>query len=247
MLEVVTLASAGDPEGWQGSRVPVLRAAWPEFNLHGDVMNELWGEMDERFPAFQFVLMDGDELAGLGNCIPIRWDGTVGGLPAGIDDAMTRAIEDHRTGREANALCAIQGVIEPSRQGSGLAAEPIRAMRELAAAHGLRGLIAPVRPNWKERYPLIPIERYAAWTRPDGLPFDPWIRTHVRLGARILEPVERSLRITGTVEEWESWTDRAYPETGSYVVPHGLALVEIDREADRGEYWEPNVWMEHPA
>ena len=29
--------------------------------------------------------------------------------------------------------------------------------------------MAPVRPTWKERYPLVPIERYAAWRRPDGL------------------------------------------------------------------------------
>jgi hypothetical protein len=32
-----------------------------------------------------------------------------------------------------------------------------------------------------------------------------------------------------------------------YVVPHGLALVTLDR-ADIGtyRYWEPNVWMIHP-
>jgi hypothetical protein len=52
--------------------------------------------------------------------------------------------------------------------------------------------------------------------------------------------------ITGTVAEWESWTGLAFPESADYVFPEGLATVHIDRNADRGSYWEPNVWMVHP-
>jgi GNAT superfamily N-acetyltransferase len=245
-FRVVTLADSEDPDAWLESRWPVLRDAWPAYNLHGDVLNALWGELDERYPDFQFVLTDEDGIAGLGNCVPLRWDGTVNGLPSGIDDALTRAVEDHRAGREPNAACALQGVIVPERRGRGLAAAPILAMRGLAAARGLRGLIAPVRPNWKERYPLTPIERYAAWTRADGMPFDPWIRVHVRLGAEILKPAPQSARITGTVAEWEEWTEMAFPESGEYVFPRGLAPLHVDRERDRGEYWEPNVWLHHP-
>ena len=58
-------------------------------------------------------------------------------------------------------------------------------MRANARLHGLRRLIACVRPTLKDRYPLVPIERYLEWRRDDGLPFDPWIRLHVRLGGRI--------------------------------------------------------------
>jgi hypothetical protein len=121
----------------------------------------------------------------------------------------------------------------------------IEAMAGIARAHGLRALIAPLRPTWKERYPLTPIERYAAWTRADGLPFDPWIRTHVRLGAEILRPEPESLRIVGMVAEWEAWTGLPLPESGEYVFPQGLALLRVDREADRGVYFEPNVWVGH--
>ena len=115
----------------------------------------------------------------------------------------------------------------------------------IARSHGLEALIAPVRPSWKERYPLAPIERYAFWRRDDGLLFDPWLRTHERLGAEILRPEPRSLRITGTVAEWEEWTELPFPESGEYVFPGGLAPVTIDREQDVGRYWEPNVWMRH--
>jgi hypothetical protein len=59
-------------------------------------------------------------------------------------------------------------------------------MKAAAADHGLGALIAPVRPTLKDRYPLTPMERYALWERDDGLPFDPWLRVHRRLGARFL-------------------------------------------------------------
>ena len=55
-----------------------------------------------------------------------------------------------------------------------------------------------------------------------------------------------SLRINGTVADWESWVGMPFPESGDYVFPEGLATVHIDREADLGSYWEPNVWMIHP-
>jgi hypothetical protein len=54
------------------------------------------------------------------------------------------------------------------------------------------------------------------------------------------------MRITGSVADWERWTGLPLPESGSYVFPHGLAPLAVDREAGAAEYWEPNVWMVHP-
>jgi hypothetical protein len=68
-----------------------------------------------------------------------------------------------------------------------------------------------------------------------------------RLGAAVLKPEPHSLRITVTVAEWEEWTEMAFPESGKYRFPRGLASVAIDREAKSGSYWEPNVWMRHEA
>jgi hypothetical protein len=121
----------------------------------------------------------------------------------------------------------------------------IEGMGGIAREHGFRDLLAPLRPSWKERYPLTPIERYAQWTREDGLPFDPWIRTHVRLGAEMLRPEPQSMRISGTVAEWEDWTEMVFPESGEYVFPQGLAPLSVDREQDLGLYYEPNLWMVH--
>jgi hypothetical protein len=83
------------------------------------------------------------------------------------------------------------------------------------------------------------------WRRPDGEPLDPWIRTHTRLGARILAPAPRSQVICGTVAEWESWTGLVFPDSGDYVIPEGLSTLHVDRDADRCTYVEPNVWVQH--
>ena len=104
-----------------------------------------------------------------------------------------------------------------------------------------------MRPNLKHRYPLVPMERYITWRRPDGTHLDPWLRTHERLGAEIVRVAPESMRVPGTVAEWEEWAGMAFPESGSYVVPGALVPVEVDRERDEGLYVEPNVWMVHPA
>jgi hypothetical protein len=37
----------------------------------------------------------------------------------------------------------------------------------------------------------------------------------------------------------------AFPDSGESPFPGGLATVAIDRDADMGSDWEPNVWMRH--
>jgi hypothetical protein len=193
-------------------------------------------------PEFQFHVADGDEVMARARSVPIRWDGTLADLPAGIDGAIERGFEEPG----ADVLCALLIAVPSSIQGQGMSRIALEAMIGIAREHGLRGVLAPVRPSWKERYPLTPIERYAAWRRGDGLLFDPWMRVHERVGGEVLEPEPHSLRITGTVAEWESWIDLPLPESGEYVFPRGLATLEVDRAADVCRYWEPNVWMRHP-
>jgi GNAT superfamily N-acetyltransferase len=214
---------------------------WPEYNLHGDVLNRHWGRLFERFPEFQFALVgDGDVVLAEGHTAPCRWDGTPAGLGNGIDETLVAALD---TSAAPSALCALAAEILPAYQGRGLATALLDAMAAIAREHGLSHLIAPVRPSLKERYPLTPIERYVAWTRADGEPFDPWIRVHTRRGGVVLRPIPESMRITGSVAEWEQWTDMAFPEDGDYVFPRGLAPLTVAR--GQGLYWEPNVWIVH--
>jgi hypothetical protein len=186
-------------------------------------------------------VLDGDDLIARARTVPLRWDGTVEDLPDGIDGAIARGFDEGG----ANTLCALVIMVPTALQGRGASRIALQGMIDIARAHGFGSLIAPVRPNWKERYPLTPIERYAEWRRDDGLLFDPWLRVHERLGAPVLKPEPHSLRITATVAEWEERVGMAFPETGEYVFPGGLATLAVDCERDVGRYWEPNVWMRH--
>lgn len=67
--------------------------------------------------------------------------------------------------------------------------------------------------------------------RPPRSPLD---ARDARLGGEVLRPEPQSLGITGTVPEWERWPGLAFPASGQYAFPRGLAPVWIDREADRG-------------
>lgn len=238
--------AAERPDLWERGIASEL--VWPEYNLHGDVLNQWWRYLDEDIPDFQFVLYDDaeDEVVAEGHTGPLWWDGEDATLPGGIDDAIVQVFELVRRNKPVNTLCALAA--ESPREGRvrGLAVQILEAMRAIAERQGLMHMIAPVRPSLKERYPLADIDRYMRWRRDDGQLFDPWMRTHERLGARVATPIPKSLRITGSVAEWETWTRMAFPESGDYVFPEGLALVRIDRSADRGTYWEPNVWMVHP-
>jgi hypothetical protein len=244
-LKIVTHAERPDLlDRWY----EVIRQVWPEIMGHDPICNQYWDGLGDFYPECQHYLVDDqtDEFVGIGSTVPVVWDGTVEGLPGGVDDVLLAAIRDRASQPPPTVLCALQAGILPGHRGTGLSTVIIKAMRATAERLGLPALIAPVRPNQKSLYPLTSIERYVTWRRPDGLPIDPWLRVHARLGAEILRIAERSMVIPGTVAQWESWTGLAFPESGEYAVPNALVPITIDREADHGLYVEPNVWMRHP-
>jgi GNAT superfamily N-acetyltransferase len=220
--------------------------AWPLFILADDVSLRAYDALFALpFTAFQFVFCEHETVIAAGQAIPLVWDGTLEGLPQGWDGALLQGIADQQAGRVPSALSALAATIDPAYQGRGLSHLIIRTMKALAAEHGLRDLIAPVRPSLKARYPLISIEQYMSWRRADGSPFDPWLRTHWRVGAEFLRAEPASMQVTGTVADWEAWTEMRFPESGTYVVPGALVPVTIDCAQDQGRYVEPNIWMRH--
>jgi GNAT superfamily N-acetyltransferase len=240
-LEIVTAAER--PDLWaQARRERLFDDVWPEYNMHGNESGAYFGALVPRFAHFQALFLDqrSDKIIGRGRAIPFRWDGSLADLPPGIDAVGLRAIADDAA---PTALSALAAEVDREYQGLGLSHLVIQFMAELARENGLRYLVAPVRPSWKDRYPLTPIDRYAAWRRPDGLPLDPWLRVHVRIGGQILRPEPRSMRIVAPVADWQAWTGLAFPEDGPYVFPGGLAPLAV--AAGTGDYWEPNVWITH--
>jgi GNAT superfamily N-acetyltransferase len=216
------------------------RQTFPEYIQNNVPGNKYWGRLYEDFPDFQLALLDGDELVAELHSVPTPWDGTDDDLPAGWDEAFLNAFE---SGREPDVLSALVISVRPDRQSEGLAARMLEEMRAAAGKGGLRELIAPVRPTLKARYPLIPIERYLEWRRPDGSHSDPWIRVHERVGGEILAAAPESMVMDAPASDWEEWTGMRFPSDGDYVVPEMLAPLYV-REG-RGHHVEPNVWLRH--
>ena len=237
----MTLVRYADRPDLRARRHPELsKLTFPEYMHHNEPGNRYWGRLYSDFPNFQVALLDGSDLAAEAHAIPVPWDGSEDDLPAGWDEGFVRGMTSER---EPTALMALAISVAPGRQGQRLSSRMVETFKENARAAGLTAVIAPVRPTWKERYPLIPIERYMQWRRDDGSLFDPWLRIHERVGGEIIAAAPASMVIRASVTEWEEWTGMPFPDDGEYVFPGCLATLLV--RDGIGTHVEPNVWVRH--
>lgn len=218
---------------------------WPKFIRKDLVLGDRWSTLLERFSDFQYFLINQDDVIACGHAIPFSWDGQADTLPQGWEGVFNKGLLDFEAKLKANAASAIAIVIDPAYRGIGLSETMVWEMKKLVKKKGLDYMVAPLRPALKSKYPLIPMEEYMLWKRKDGEPFDPWIRAHVRTGAKVLKATEVSMTITAPIEKWHEWTGLSFLSSGQYVIEGGLVPVEIDLESASGTYNEPNVWIEH--
>jgi GNAT superfamily N-acetyltransferase len=241
-LEVVTVAERRDLED---EAEAAFRDCWPEFMLHDAVPLEFSARIDEYFSEFVIFLLHRGRVVAGGWGVPLRWDGTAARLPEGAREAMVASVHDYEAGHRADAFCFMAATVARQYGRQGLAGDVLSALLEVASKAGLARVVAPVRPILKHRYPQFGMAQYATWTRDDGLSIDPWIRVHQRMGATILKPAPNSVVVSGTVAEWENWTDMRFPVSGAYVVPAALNLLDVDHEHDLAIYREENLWVQH--
>ena len=219
--------------------------SWPPFLLKSAPIQE-WHLLMDVFAKYQLLLCDSsDQLIAVGHIVPSRWDGIVSTLPLSITEILVRAHQIYLQHQTPNTVMAVAAMVDPAHHGRNLSRMLVEEMKSTARRLACDSLLIPVRPTWKSRYPLTPMQRYIEWRRPDGAYLDPWLRVHGRLGADGLGIIPKAETIRGSVKEWEDWTGMAFPDTGSYIVPGALQPVQIDCELDSGLYEEPNYWMKH--
>ncbi|GLW97335.1 N-acetyltransferase [Microtetraspora sp. NBRC 16547] len=214
-----------DPVGW--AHFPRLAGTFPEFTL---IATDEEGVAVARAYAVPFVL----GAPGRGELPPNGWD-----------QALLWAFSDHRRGVRCDTVSAIEIMVRPDRRGRGLSGTILAAMRENVRARGFTELVAPVRPNGKHREPSTPMAEYALRTRDDGLPVDPWLRTHVRAGGVIHSVAPASMAVPGSLAQWREWTGLPFDADGWVEVPGALVPVRCVPEQDYATYVEPNVWVRH--
>lgn len=226
----------------------VAALGWPPFMGANAESEARWARVLDLWPRHQFAIIGADDgaVVAAGHAVPCEWDGSEGGLPGGWDDVVRQGISlAERDGPELTTASALSVVSDPAHRSRGLAAVAVEAMRRVASSAGHKALLAPVRPNLKHLYPLIPMDRYMVWMDAKGRCFDPWLRTHMQAGAHVLGVAPESMTIVAGVSEWEQWTGSPMPGSGRYIVPEALVPIEVDENTRYGTYVEPNVWMLH--
>ncbi|WP_286408268.1 N-acetyltransferase [Myroides marinus] len=220
---------------------------WPAYILAGKVNQEYWEVIYDIFSEYQFFMLEGDIVIGNGNCIPLHLTKEeLSDLPdGGWDWALEKAVKDYEKGLVPNTLCALQIGLNKEYQGKGISNLLISFMKTIALNKEKESFILPIRPNLKTNFPLIPMEDYIKWVNKEGLPYDAWIRTHVKGGASIVKICKQSMFVEGTIAEWESWTELVFQSSGEYLLPRLLNPITIDLTLNKGTYIEPNVWMQY--
>ncbi|TDD58035.1 GNAT family N-acetyltransferase [Kribbella antibiotica] len=244
MSEIVITTLAERPH--VASVLGNIWGVWPRFMLQDLVAAALIAQVRLEFADQCLVATEDGELVAHGRSIPFAFgieDRTE--LPArGWDQVLQWGMEDLRFGRETNVSSALEIMVKPTHHGLGLSHRMLAAMRDAVKAKGHTTLYAPVRPNGKTDAHL-PMTQYAALTRDDGLPVDPWLRVHVRAGGKIVKVAPASMVTAASLAEWREWTGLPFDSTGEVVVPGALVPVEASIEHDRAVYVEPNVWVRH--
>jgi GNAT superfamily N-acetyltransferase len=202
----------------------------------------------KRWPHLQTAIYDpgSEEIIASTMACALAWEGDEQDLPdEGWDWQVTTAAADHDAGSKPTTLGAVSITIHPDHRGRALSSGLLRLMRQLGRQEGTRRLIAPVRPTTKAHHPFTDMDEFLSWETPEGYSQDPWIRTHQRLGARVVRPCRLSMQLDGTVAEWSAVTGEIFTRSGDYPIANGLHPLRIDLDADYGYYAEPNVWMVH--
>jgi len=223
---------------------------WPQFMRQDPVGSLYYADAVTAYPEFVLVAVDRDRpdrLVAKGYSVPFTWDEDPAvSLPEdGWDGVILSAAVDRFAGRRGNLVSALEISVRPDLQGHGVSAIMLAAMLHNAAELGFSDLVAPVRPSGKHLRPDVSMRDYAAMRREDGMPFDPWLRVHVRAGGTIVGVAPRAMTMAGSTANWREWTGLPFDTTGPVTVPEALIPVCCDVEQDYAVYCEPAVWVHH--
>ncbi len=242
-MEIVTLAERPDliDAHWG------LTAAWPSFMLNDPIADIFYSQLDV-WSEHALLVLDDNEIVARGFTVGFTMGIEVGreGLPDdGWDGVVRWSWLDQIAGRAPNRVSGLEVIVREEHQGTGLATKMVRAMIKNVDRLGFRELSVPVRPSGKHLEPGTPMSENVRRVREDGLPADGWMRIHARLGAETLRVCPNSMVISGSLEQWKTWTGLPFDESGEVRVPGALVPVHVDVSQDQAVYVEPNVWMVH--
>ena len=198
----------------------------------------------EDYADHQLCLVDEETgyPVAIATCAPFACP-DISALPA---EGWDWVVESAGRGTARKNMLGGLGVSVPRvHRSKGLARRMIKAMGDLAARKGYDGVVIPVRPTAKSRHPDVSINEYVDWRDETGRAYDPWLRSHIAAGGKIVAPCPRSMVVEEPVAFWETWAGESFTASGRYPIEGALAPVDIDLEEGVGRYEEPNVWFSY--
>jgi GNAT superfamily N-acetyltransferase len=225
-----------------------LQAVWPEFIRHDTVASFYYGRsVFHNYLDYAFAALVDSEVVGRGFAVPFafRGEGRTELPDGGWDQVIRWAHEDRMAGHFPTTMSALEIAFVPKARGRGNSLAMLDAFKSCARKMGFAEMYAPVRPSQKHLQPRTPMREYVDLLRADGLPVDAWLRTHIRVGGKIVKIAPYSMTIVGTLAEWSRWTGAAFERSGQAEVAGALVPVLVSVEQDYGIYVEPNVWIRH--
>jgi GNAT superfamily N-acetyltransferase len=245
----LVIRSRADSPQLKKAASSIEQAAWNELGYlnYTRAHYEYYTELLDAYPEYQLCLVDEDTgyPVAVANCVPFTCSGPDDLPPEGWDWVVETAA--HTKELRLNMLGALAISVPAIHRSKGYARLMIHSLIDLAAAKGLRGLVAPVRPSAKVRHPWVPITDYINWIDDNGRVYDPWLRSHLSAGGKLIGPCERSMVVHEHIGFWENWSKQRFDESGAYALEGALAPVTIDLDRQTGIYEEPNVWVAYAA
>ncbi|MER5984767.1 N-acetyltransferase [Streptomyces sp. NPDC001787] len=246
-MELIITTLAARPE--LAGPMNAMPDTWPEFVLEDLVGWANFPRIAVEFPEYVLVATDPDgAVVARAYSVPFELGGPGRGeLPTGgWDQVLLWAFSDLRRGRVPDTVSAIEITVATGHQGRGISGRMVAALRDNARRLGFGEVVAPVRPSAKHLSASVPMEDYAHRTREeDGLPYDPWLRVHVRAGGVIEAVAPVSMTVSGSLAQWREWTGLPFDTDGPVEVPGALLPVHCAVAHGYAVYVEPNVWVRH--
>ena len=170
-------------------------------------------------------------------------DKPIGELPNdGWDWMIEKGVKDFENDIQANFLGGLQIIVNKKHLSKGYSKHLIAAAKDLMIKHSYQHFAIPIRPTLKHEYPEMDMTEYVNFKKEQVI-FDPWIRTHMKQGAKFISVCENSMNVQGDIPFWQKLVLKPITNSGTYIIKGALSPINISIENNKGEYREANIWI----
>lgn len=201
---------------------------------------------------YYFAVSESGEVMGHIETTRFNWDGKEENLPTGGWTGVVQESYITRLRGCGNSLSLIYAEVKPIYRGAAISKQLITYVCESAKADRIESIVVPARPPLKatHQFAEMSIDEFVLLKREDGTHVDPWIRTHLSCGAKVLKG-DISHRYCFSINQFERLFNLTLTkETGNQLVDikvmyEGVFPVYVDLAHNIVLMEEYCVWMQY--